>query len=236
MTDRSVRQGYGKSAERRTFSAGIEVRTAPNGTGGEKVLVSGFASTTEAPYEMYDAFGPYTEVVSRGAFVKTLSETPKVQLLVNHGGMSLAQTTSGSLRLSEVMDGDVTGLHMEADLNPARRDAGDLLTALRDGDIDEMSFAFRVTRQKWSPDYDERRIDEVNLNRGDVSVVNLGANPDTSVALRSQDVFAVIEHLEGDDLRQAHERLSARLGRSQTPAPSVPGYEIQRDLTVLRLH
>jgi hypothetical protein len=48
------------------------------------------------------------------------------------------------------------------------------------GDLDEMSFAFRVTRQEWSPDYSQRDITEVNLNKGDVSIVNYGANPHTA--------------------------------------------------------
>jgi hypothetical protein len=50
-----------------------------------------------------------------------------------------------------------------------------------------MSFAFRVTRQEWSPDYSQRDITEVNLSKGDVSIVNYGANPHTAglTSLRS---------------------------------------------------
>lgn len=206
MTDKSSRATVSGS-ERRAFTASIETRASESGDG---LIVAGYASTTESPYEMYDAFGPYSEVITRGAFAKTLVESPKVQLLVNHGGLSLAQTTTGSLRLSE----DDTGLHFEADLNPKRSDAADLIEALRDGAVDECSFAFRVVRQQWSPDYDERRIDEVNLSRGDVSVVNLGANPNTPVAMRAADLLGALDHLEGDDLVAAMERLSQRVARS----------------------
>ena len=52
---------------------------------GEPALVGGVASTTEDPYEMYDMFGPYTEVVSAGAFMKTLSTNPLVEFTINHG-------------------------------------------------------------------------------------------------------------------------------------------------------
>ena len=173
-----VRKALPAGPQVRSYPAQFEVRTLA----GTKVELRGYASTFEQPYDMYDMWGQYSEVISRGAFGKTLAESPKVQLLVNHGGLSLAQTTSGTLRLAE----DEQGLHVEADLNPTRSDARDLIEALRDGAVDEMSFAFRVVRQQWSPDYDERRIDEVSLNRGDVSVVNLGANPSTSVAMRSQ--------------------------------------------------
>jgi hypothetical protein len=53
--------------------------------------------------------------------------------------------------------------------------------------LDECSFAFRVTRQTWNEDYTERRIVELNLHHGDVSLVNFGASPHTagSVAMRA---------------------------------------------------
>ena len=37
--------------------------------------------------------GGYTETIARGAFTKTLSERPDVQLLINHEGLPLARTT-----------------------------------------------------------------------------------------------------------------------------------------------
>jgi hypothetical protein len=96
---------------------------------------------------------------------------------------------------------------MAADLNPTRGDVKDMLTALEDGNVDEMSFAFRVVRQQWSPDYDQRDILEVDLHRGDVSVVNFGANPATSVALRGLDV----DHMNPDAARALVARLERRL-------------------------
>jgi hypothetical protein len=70
-----------------------------------------------------------------------------------------------------------------------------------------MSFAFRVTRQQWSPDYDQRDILEVDLHRGDVSVVNFGANPATSVgAMRAAD----FDRLDEADARALYERLQRR--------------------------
>ena len=208
MSDKATRATV-TGPECRAFAAKLETRDSKSGSGA--LAVAGYASTTESPYEMYDMFGPYTEVISRGAFGKTLTESPKVQLLVNHGGMSLAATTAGTLLLAE----DETGLHFEAELNPKRTDAADLIEALRDGAVDECSFMFRVVRQKWSPDYDERRIDEINLNRGDVSVVNLGANPNTPVAMRAADVNAYLDSLTGDALTEAVARLQAKL-----PAPA----------------
>jgi hypothetical protein len=40
--------------------------------------------------------------------------------------------------------------------------------------------------QDWNSDRSERKITEVSLDRGDVSVVNYGANPNTPVLARSR--------------------------------------------------
>lgn len=192
---------------RRAFPVQLEVR-AKAGTSGVSTI-EGYASVTEQPFEMWDWLGPYSEVVRTGAFGKTLAENPQVQLLLNHGGLAMAYTKAGSLRLSE----DSTGLHMEADVNAKRSDVGDMLAALDEGSVDEMSFAFRVTRQQWSPDYDQRDILEVDLHRGDVSVVNFGANPATTVgAMRAAD----FDRLDEADARALYERLQRRL----EPAPA----------------
>ncbi|MFI0484882.1 HK97 family phage prohead protease [Actinomadura sp. 9N215] len=200
--DRAAKRGI----ERHHYPVRLEVRQAT--TAGGPTTVEGYASVTDEVFEMWDPFGAYGEVVRPGAFTKTLAENPQVQLLLNHGGLSMAYTRAGSLRLAE----DATGLHMSADVNPIRSDVKDMLTALEDHAVDEMSFAFRVTRQQWSPDFDQRDIIEVDLHRGDVSVVNFGANPATSVALRSADF---------DQLPEAEARaLWERLGRRFAAAPA----------------
>ncbi|MDV5147185.1 HK97 family phage prohead protease [Streptomyces sp. SBC-4] len=194
---------------RRAYPVQLEVR-AKAGTSGVST-VEGYASVTESPFELWDWLGPYSEVVRTGAFGKTLAENPQVQLLLNHGGLAMAYTKAGTLRLSE----DSTGLHMSADVNAKRSDVGDMLAALDDGDVDEMSFAFRVTRQQWSPDYDQRDILEVDLHRGDVSVVNFGANPATTVsAMRAAD----FDRLDEADARALYERLQRRLEPAPTAA------------------
>ena len=161
----------------RSYPAQFEVRAQTGST----VELRGYASTTEQPYEMFDSFGSYSEVVRQGSFAKTLSDGADVAYLANHEGLTLARTKNGTLTIAE----DSTGLETVARLNTTRGDARDLVTAVEDGDVDEMSFAFRVVRQAWSPDYDERSLTELNLNRGDVSAVNYGANPTTNVSLRS---------------------------------------------------
>lgn len=192
--------------ECRAFPVRLEVRStsAPS-----TASLEGYASVVDEPYEMYDWLGTYGEVVRPGAFTKTLSESAPVQLLVNHGGLSMAYTKAGTLRLAE----DTTGLHIAADVNTDRTDVADMVHALADGAVDEMSFAFRVTRQMWSPDYDQRDILEVDMHKGDVSVVNFGANPATSVALRA----AAFADLDDRTARALLERLEARLRPAGVP-------------------
>lgn len=141
------------------------------------ITFRGYASVTEAAYDVYGG-APlgFAETIARGAFKKTLSENPDVVFLVNHEGLPLARTRSGTMRLEE----DNTGLRVEADLDPEDRDVQWILPKMERGDLTEMSFAFRVIRQEWDEDYVDRRITEVALDRGDVSVVRFGANPHTS--------------------------------------------------------
>lgn len=140
------------------------------------VEVPGYASITESPYEMHDMFGPYTEVVSRDAFDKTLAASPTVEFTVNHGaggGLPMARTSNGTLTLSS----DETGLRYLASVDPSRTDVADMLKAVERGDLVEASFKFRIESGQWSPDYTEYRINVVDLDGGDVSAVNFGANP-----------------------------------------------------------
>jgi HK97 family phage prohead protease len=164
-------------------------------------VVTGYASVTEAPYDMYDFFGPYTEVVTRGAFEATLSRSPLVEFTVNHGaggGLPMAHTRNDTLVLTE----DETGLRYEATVDPTRSDVADMLKALERGDLAEASFKFRIDSGQWSPDYEEFRINAVDLERGDVSAVNFGANPAASSGVRAdEEPAATRETASPADLR-----------------------------------
>lgn len=151
----------------------------------------GYASITETAYTI--AGGPpygWNETVARGAFARTLSMSPDVVFLVNHDGLPLARTVSGTLDLSE----DTQGLHSVARFDAADPNVAEIVPKMRRGDLTEMSFAFRVIRQEWTDaagnpadswSGTERRILEVSLERGDVSVVTYGANPHTVATLRT---------------------------------------------------
>jgi HK97 family phage prohead protease len=176
--------------------------------------VEGYASVFETPYEMWDQFGPYMEVVSTGAADTTLSASPFVIFRWNHGGTAMANTRNGRLELSA----DDTGLHMRALLNPTRDDVKLLMQAMTDDDVSEQSFMFMIVRGMWSPDYSEYRIEEFDLDRGDVGPVQYGANPYTSIAARSGEILADLRRLPSLAAREAWQILNERQDVNETRA------------------
>lgn len=192
----------------------VEVRA---GGDGEALRIGGYASVTDAPYTVTDWLGEYTEVIRAGAFARSLQHKDDVRLLLNHAGLPLARTKSGTLTLTEVTDpkkdpqkNGQTGLWTEAELDPRSGLVNDVKLAMQRGDLDEMSFAFQVVRQEWSPDFTQRDILEVKLF--DVSVVTYPANPSTSVGLRGADV----DRLDDDQARELMGRLQARFATHKT--------------------
>jgi HK97 family phage prohead protease len=180
-----------------------------NGMG--RYQLDGIASTTEQPYRMFDMFGEYDEVIDRAAFNETLSADPDVAFLVNHKGVTMARSRpNGRGYRSLELSVGATGLQSRAFLNPERQDVKDLVHAIRDNDITEMSFAFRIDDGEWDEDFTNFRIRKVDLDRGDVSAVNYGANPYTSIAARSTELLRDLDRLPVGAARAALERLQAR--------------------------
>lgn len=176
-----------KKTERRTFTVrDIETR-AEDGT----LRMAGYAAVFNEPSLPL----PFIEKIMPGAFRKTLSETPDVRLLVNHEGLPMARTKNGTMRLYE----DEKGLYFEAELADTQ-EARDLYTLVDRGDVDQMSFAFRVIRQKWNDDRTERMLTEVSLADGDVSIVTYPAYPATSVEAREALKRAIAEIKEGREI------------------------------------
>ena len=177
-----------KKTERRTFTVrNIEARQAEDGT----MRMAGYAAVFNEPSLPL----PFIEKIAPGAFTKTLQETPDVRLLINHEGLPMARTKNGTMRLYE----DATGLFFEAELADTQ-EARDLYTLVARGDVDQMSFAFRVIRQNWSKDRSERTLAEVSLADGDVSIVTYPAYPATSVEAREAIKRAALALKEGREM------------------------------------
>jgi HK97 family phage prohead protease len=167
---------------------------------------------------MWDAFGPYTEVVSAGAGAESLARADlDVPLVLQHQDLRrIARTTNGSLLLEE----SDAGLRVLAPaLDPEDQDVAYIVPKLRAGLIDEMSFKFRIGAGTWSPDYTEYRIQAYDIHRGDVAIVGYGANPHTAGSgLRAEaDPLALVRDLDDEQARAALDVLTARLRPAPTP-------------------
>lgn len=170
----------GLGSNRASFRSDIALRGADAaGEATDLLHFTGYASVYERGYEMWDMFGPYTEVVTAGAAADSLARANlDVPLVLAHDSLRrIARTTNGSLALTE----DDNGLHVDApQLDPRDADVAYIEPKLRSGLVDEMSFMFRITSGRWSPDYTEYRIDAFDIHRGDVAIVGYGASPHTA--------------------------------------------------------
>lgn len=193
------------------ISSMAEFRVQRDGEGDlESLRVEGHASVFDYEYKIYG--GPpygWIERIEKGAFDETMAEKPDVAFLLNHEGMPLARTKSGTLNL-EV---DKKGLLVRSDLDIGNPLVQTLASSLQRGDIDEMSFAFRVTEQMWAEHKDHegddqslRKITKVNLNRGDVSAVTFGASDATDI-----DILRSLAKLPEGELAEARAVLDRRM-------------------------
>jgi HK97 family phage prohead protease len=156
--------------------------------------VSGYAAVFDSPSEPL----PWTEFVRRGAFKKTINDGADVRLLIDHTGVPLARTKSGTLTLRE----DDKGLFMEARLDPNNPDAVKMRSALMRGDVTQMSFAFETIKDGWNGDRSVRELKEVRLH--DVSLVTYPAYEETSAEIRNnQSNETMIATVASTSLRKA---------------------------------
>jgi len=162
---------------------------AKGGSTAGTVRFEGFASVTGQFYDMFDMFGPYREQVHVGSFVETL-QTPDLStpLVLNHDSLRRMALTGNAVspqELTEVLDGETTGLHVVAptlqlSTKFADPDVAYIVPKLESGLVDEMSFRFMITAGEWNDAFDEFHIHSVDIHRGDTSIVGYGANPLTA--------------------------------------------------------
>lgn len=170
--------------ETRTVSD-LQLRSVDGDGGG--VMLAGYAIVYDTRYQV----GDFTEMIARGAAAKTAREAD-VRLLVNHSGVPLARTKSGTMKI----ESDDIGLRVEANLDPLNPSVMELRSAMDRGDLDQMSFAFRTINDEWTPGRKDRTIRELKLF--DVSVVTFPANPTTVAQLRDTSELAEAAAVDPD--------------------------------------
>lgn len=144
---------------------------------GDVIKVSGYAAVFNQDANIGDWF---IERIAPGAFSNAIGRDDVV-FLINHEGLPMARTRSGTLTLRE----DSRGLFMESELDPEDPDVKLIIPKMRRGDLDKMSFRFTPIKQEWddSGETPVRTLIEVGLS--DVSIVTFPAYEGTDIALRS---------------------------------------------------
>lgn len=163
---------------KREIRGGIpaEVRAEDDG-----IRVSGYAAVFN---EEADIAGVFREKIAPGAFREALGRDDVV-FLINHEGLPLARTRSGTLKLTE----DDHGLRMETVLDPEDPDVRSIVGKMKRGDLDKMSFAFRAETQEWDEAQEPplRTIKKASLF--DVSIVTTPAYEGTDIGLRNLEAL-----------------------------------------------
>lgn len=194
----------------------------------QRFRLEGYATTYDQPYDMYDLFGPYQEEVAPDALTDSLAADPDVVFLVNHTGLGMARTVNREegLKPTLYLTSDSEGLGIEAFLNPKRSDVQNVVHAITDRDVNQMSFAFWLEEGWWNNDFSKFRITKAEIDGGDVSAVNFGANPFTSIASRTPDVLEQLDMIPLSAARAALARLSSRIAR-ETQGSGEPAREVR---------
>lgn len=193
-----------KDAERRFFHHPVEYREDQDGK------VEGIASRVNEWYDL----GYFEERVAKGAFKDVLNDD--VRALFNHDpNLVLARTKSKTLELYTDNDGNLVYRYK----TPERSYAKDLEDAIKSGDVDQSSFAFRVAEEKWEwrDDNKELQKDRRTITKFeklyDVSPVTYPASPSTKVAARSienheEDLKTALQKRNEDKLKLLKAKLT----------------------------
>lgn len=167
---------------KREIRGGIPAEIRSSDDGGVKV--SGYAAVFN---EETNIAGMFREKIMPGAFREAVNRDDVV-FLINHDGLPLARTRSGTLTLKE----DEKGLYMETTLDADDPDVKSIVRKMERGDLDKMSFAFRMDggKEVWDDDDDIplRSIERVG-SLHDVAIVTTPAYEGTEIGLRSLENF-----------------------------------------------
>lgn len=165
----------------------LEVRTIE---GTETRIVGGYVNKFNQQSElMKDYWGDeFVEVISEGAFTKTL-ETKSQKALWNHNtDLVLGSVSAGTLNL--FVDG--IGLRCEITL-PSTTWGNDAYESIKRGDVDGMSFGFMCIEDMWSKtQYEGREIYKrtiLEVELFEVSPCVFPAYPDSQINCRSLENF-----------------------------------------------
>lgn len=162
----------------------VELRATENEAG----VIEGTPIVFDQKTRIVDWAGEYDEMIDRGALKN--SDLKDVRLFVNHdvNKITLARSKNGNENSTMSFTIDEKGLHIKAKLDTENNtEARSLYSAIKRGDMDGMSFMFRVRADEWrdiDKDVPLRIVKDISIVH-EVSVVNFPAYKQTSVNARS---------------------------------------------------
>jgi uncharacterized protein len=156
-----------------------------------KPRLCGYAAKFGSEYMPYGRDGGFVETIAKGAFSRTLRESPDVRALANHNtDCVLGRTTSGTLSLRE----DDDGLAFEID-PPDTSYGRDTAVSVERGDLSGCSFGFMVRDYQMTQRGDGMTVCTLlDVDLHEISICAFPAYEDTQVSLRSIDRYRLKSH------------------------------------------
>lgn len=209
-----------KKAYKRERGSVVELRSFPltmerAGTGTASGTLAGYAAvfnreTVLVPKDAWCTGSPEVrEFIAPGAFKRTIKNSDQRAVWNHNTDFVLGRRKNGTLNLSE----DEKGLRTE--ITPPDTDlVRDMVIAPIDrGDVDQMSFAFRVIDDKITETRDLILIELREVDLIEVSPVAIPAYTDTEIALSARSADRI------EELRSKWADSPERNGHAGTPAP-----------------
>lgn len=204
----------------------VSFRSAPDGTSVFTGYAAVFESRSKVIFDPRENARPFTEIISPGAFARTLTSGRRQSFLVDHEERQMIADTRGQLRLAE----DSRGLLVESPW--PRTDYADNVRALHDaGQPLAMSFSFKPSRggDKWDASRTLHRLNDVAVGHVTVLASLVPAYDDTVVQFRAlafrmetdmDDLDALFTGIkDGRELTDEEKALLRRLADDVTPEP-----------------
>lgn len=168
-----------KTEIREISNNNIEIREDEDGN---RVL-TGYAVKWKKNSQVLGHYYKFREQIQKGAFADSLENDDQRFLWSHDTSKVLGRTKNGTLRLKE----DGVGLHVELDL-PKTTLGNDTYESIKRGDVDGMSFGFKVESEEIKePDEDLPLRTVTKARLLEVSAVAFPAYPDSEVSARGYD-------------------------------------------------
>src|SRR5690625_4997649 len=171
----------------------IEIREDDDGN----KTISGYAVKWEKKSHVLGMFYKFREQFKKGAFAESLKNDDQRYLWSHDVSKVLGRTKNKTLRLEE----DDIGLRFELDL-PNTTLGNDTYESIKRGDVDGVSFGFRMLEEEWDENDSDNIVRTINKARLlEVSAVAFPAYLDSEVNARRYDTLKEY-HKEIEDRKQ----------------------------------